>query len=307
MSALTYSLVLGKLKCFQYLLDELGASLAVMHDQLSYLRKKPVDVLLEDCNFVFLDYYLPIHIRYGYSSPSTLATNSLIEDLSFLNPGKPKIRTKLLVTSQPSVHRVVERGNIKALQYLLDYFQDSSTPCEFDANHVDEASGENCALVAVRSGSLEMVRFLYETYKADFHILNKRRESALQVAAAASKKNPKEAYLAIISFLVEEVKVDLLYNCEETLMLCEDQAIITYLEAKFTALGTALRKSQLEEPLPNSQLMFHHVDSDQVAKMRYFEQASVSELIREEHNKRNSLSTIRRESQDSTFSQDILF
>jgi hypothetical protein len=304
MSALTYSLVLGKLKCFQYLLDELGASLALMHDQLSYIRKKPVDVLLEDCNFEFLDYYLPIHIRYSYTNSSTHTAYSQLEDLSFLTPGKPRVRTKLLVTLQPAVHRVVERGNIRALHYLLNFFQDNSTPCEFDAHHVDEASGENCALVAVRSGNFEMVRFLHETFKADFHILNKRRESALQVAAAASKRNPSEAFLAIISFLVEEVKVDLLYNCEETLMLCEDKAVIKYLEAKLTALGTTLRKSLLEEPLPK---MCYHVDSDQVAKMRYFEQASVSELLREEHNNRNSLSTIRRASQDSTFSEDIPF
>mmetsp|Transcript_1770 Transcript_1770/g.3817 ORF Transcript_1770/g.3817 Transcript_1770/m.3817 type:complete len:370 (+) Transcript_1770:1062-2171(+) len=306
MSALTYSLVLGKCLCFRYLYEEAGASLSVMHDQISYLRKKPIDILIDDCNLHFLDYYLPIHLLYHNESLSTLS-NGEVDDLSLISTNKGKPKGKYLMTLQPSIHRVVEKGNLRALKYLLSYFSGKDKPSDFNVHHIDEVSGENCALVGVRSGDLEMLRFLHEHCKADFNVLNKRRESALQVAAAASKKKPKVGFLLIMRFLIEEVKVDLAYNCEETLMLCEDANIIAYLEDKFEAIGISVKKCDLEEAMPQNCILIHRIDADQVAKMRYYEQATVSELIREEQKKRNSLSTIRRLSQESTFTQDLPF
>lgn len=304
MSALTYSLVLGKIHCFRYLFEEAGASLSVMHDQISYLRKKPIDIVIDDCNFSFLDYYLPIHFKYHAPSLS-IFSNSEADELSILSPRKAK--AKNLVTMQSSIQRIVEKGNLMALKYFLAYFEGKDTPNEFNLHYIDETNGENCALVAVRSGDLEMLRYLHAHCSADFTVLNKRRESAIQVAAAASKKKPKVRFLIVIRFLVEEVGLDLAYNCEETLMLCEDPHIIAYLEDKLEILGIPTKKCDLEEVTPQNCILIHRIDAEQVAKMRYYEEATVSELIREEHKHRNSLSTIRRVSHESSFAQDIPF
>lgn len=305
MSALTYALVLGKRKCFQYLYEEAGASLAVMHDQISYLRKKPVDIVIDDCNFDFLDFYLPIHLL--YHSEQSLISNTETEDFSISNSSlKPKSRPKHLVTMQSSIHRVVDKGNFKALKYLLDYFDGRKVPDVFNVHSIEEVSGENCALVAVRSGDLEMLRFLHKHCNADFNIRNKRRESAIQVAAAASKKKPKVEFLLIMRFLVEEVGVDLAYNYEETLLLCENNNIIAYLEEKLEALGIFVKKRDVPDSLPQSPCM-GILNSDEVAEFQYYERTTVSELIRDEHKKRKSLSTIKRASQDSSFTQDLIF
>jgi hypothetical protein len=303
MSALTYALVIGKLKCFRYLMEEAGASLIVTQKQLNYLRKRPLDVLLDACNVQFLDYYLPIHLR---QSQASIYSNSQIEELSFLSLAKSKGKPKLLATLPSSIHRVVEKGNLDALKYLLDYFKNSLAPSELDVHCVDDASGENCALLAVRSGNLDMLEFLHEDCKADFLILNKRRESAIQIAAAASKKNPRIPLQEVISFLVEEVGVDLAYNCEETLMLCENAAIVTYLETKLSSLGVNVKKAQIEL-VHKDCLLVSHIDSAQVAQMRYFKETSVSKLLREEHCKQDSLSSIMKESQESSFTQDWTF
>jgi hypothetical protein len=303
MSALTYALVIGKLKCFQYLLEEAGASLVVTQEQLNYLRRRPVDVLLDACNVQFLDYYLPIHLR---QSKDSTYSYSQVEELSFLNLAKPKGKPKLLATLQSSIHRVAAKGNLNALKYLLDFFKGTVAPSEFDVHYVDDTSGENCALLAVRSGNLEMLEFLHAVCKADFCILNKRHESALQIAAAASKRNPRVPFQEVISFLVEEVGVDLAYNCEETLMLCENMAIVTYLETKLSSLGIDVKKAQIER-VHKDYLPISHVDSANIEAMRYFEETSVTKLLREEQCKQNSLSTIRRKSQESSFTADFTF
>lgn len=306
MSALTYSLVLGKMNCFRYLYEETGASLAVMHDQISYLRKKPIDILIEDCNFQFLDYYLPIHLKYHSECTSTLVSNGDSDDSCLMTPRK--VPNKNMVVIQPTLHRVVEKGNLKALEYFILYFQGKEPPNEFNLHYIDEVTGENCALVAVRSGNIEMLRFLHNRCKANFNVLNKRQESAIQVAAAASKKKPKLGFLQVMQFLAEEVRVDLTYNCEETLMLCENYSIIEYLEAKLEGLGLHIKKCDLEDIMPQNCIVIHRLDDQQLAEMRHFQQATVSELIREEHRNPNSLSEIRRVSQDdSTFAQDLPF
>jgi hypothetical protein len=277
-----------------------------MHEQLSYLRKKPVDILIDDCNFEFLDYYLSIHLL--YHRESSVLSNSEDEDISLWSRAKSSLpRTKHLVTLQPSIHRVIEKGNMRALRYLIAYFQGKDVPSEFSVHALNETLGENSALVAVRAGNLEMIKFLHETCQVDFCVLNKRREGAIQVAAAASKKKPRVAFLLVLRFLIEELGVEVGYNYEETLMLCEDRDIIAYLEFKLAAQGINVKKSELKDVMPVNCVIIHHADSEQVAEMRYYEKASVSELIREEHERRNSLSSIRRLSQESTFTQDLPF
>jgi hypothetical protein len=277
-----------------------------MHEQLSYLRKKPVDILIDDCNFEFLDYYLPIHLL--YHRELSILSNSEVESMSLFSRAKSSLpRVKHLVTLQPSIHRVIEKGNMKALRYLLAYFQGKNAPSEFSVHALDETSGENSALVAVRAGNLKMMRFLHETCQVDFCILNRRRESALQVAAAASKKKPKVGFMLVIRFLVEEVGIEVTYNYEETLMLCEDRTILTYLEGKLGAQGIDVKKSELDYSMPVNCAIIHRVDSAHVADMQYYEKASVSQLLREEHRRRNSLSSIKRLSQESTFTQDLPF
>lgn len=46
-------------------------------------------------------------------------------------------------------------------------------------HYIDDYTGENCAMIAARNGNIDMIRYLYEDCKANFHILNKRKENAV--------------------------------------------------------------------------------------------------------------------------------
>ena len=67
------------------------------------------------------------------------------------------------------------------VKFLYNYFEDD-VPMEFDVHHCDEKTGENWALIAWKRGDLSLIKYLFETCHADFHILNKRGESSLLIA-----------------------------------------------------------------------------------------------------------------------------
>ena len=98
------------------------------------------------------------------------------------------------------------------MEYLYNYFQ--NPPDEFNIHHIEESTGENCAIISCKTGNLELVKYLHRVCKADFHIINKRKESSLQVMAAWSKKRSGRRFIECVKYLVEVIQINLLYEYE---------------------------------------------------------------------------------------------
>jgi hypothetical protein len=119
-------------------------------------------------------------------------------------------------------------------------------PREFDVNSVDELLGENSALIAVRTANLTTIEYLHRYTTANFHVVNKRNEDAVLIAAAWSKKKPQKNYLEVIKFLVETVKLDISGSYAEILLVLDDVNIIRYIETKLSELGINATKRDIE-------------------------------------------------------------
>ena len=136
-------------------------------------------------------------------------------------------------------------GNINCIKVVKDYFKDSPAPWWLDIHYQDPQSGANGALISCESGNYSTIKFLY-AIGCDFHRLNNRNENALQIFLIACKRHKICDKLSIFKYLVETVKVNLLYEVEETLIVCVFPEIICYIEQVLFKLGTGVRKRELD-------------------------------------------------------------
>ena len=208
------------------------------------------------CEFGFLDlvqYLLSIHVREGARKQEPSPQDSM-EELSIFSEAikhrattlNPEASLRTVSPYQPPIHRACEHGHIEIVQWLYRHFKGRPPPRDFDINTVDEKAGENCALVAARCGDLDMIKVLYEECKADFHVLNRRRENAIQVAVTGSKRRLEVSFLGCLRYLIEKVGVDVTYEYEETLLICEDKTLIFYLETQLHQHGILTSKSKVD-------------------------------------------------------------
>jgi len=117
----------------------------------------------------------------------------------------------------------------------------------FDVNYQDEASGENCALIACRKGDYKMVKLLNEVCKANFSVFNRRSENPILVTAASSKRKPTHDFYHLFVYLIEVVKLDLTYMHEEVILLLEDKNILRFYINKLQKQGISIDKNKIEK------------------------------------------------------------
>mmetsp|Transcript_1665 Transcript_1665/g.3576 ORF Transcript_1665/g.3576 Transcript_1665/m.3576 type:complete len:374 (-) Transcript_1665:89-1210(-) len=249
LSALAYAIRLGRLEIVRYLMEEARASLTKVCEALMIVRKTPLDVVCENGHLQLLTYLLPKldNIKpTSASEPDEKADESLFA-VTRQTQSQTYEQLRLLTSTYTAVQRACEKGHFSVVKYIYQYYNGKCVPpVQCDLNHIDETTGENCALLAAKSGNLQLLNFLYYEVEADFFILSKRRESAIQLAVVGSKKTPKNTYLPAIKFLCEDVGLDVAYEYEETLLLAEDQQIVAYLERELTKRGINTNKILLE-------------------------------------------------------------
>ena len=250
MNPLGYALFLGFTETFSVILELGKAKLSAMNKLYANLGKRPIDVICEQGHRQLLEFYLPFY----------LAKNDEIEDsdeesislsLSRSKNTKSHINEKsksLLPTETISpLHKACEKARVNIVQFVWDYFKKKTVPNEFDVHYQDEYSGNNSALVACKTGSLELIKFLHEQCKVDFHIFNKRKESAIQILAVWSKKKKQKKFKECFKYLIETVGVNYTYEFEETLLILDDKSIIMYLEEKLKLDGISVSKSRVDD------------------------------------------------------------
>ena len=66
------------------------------------------------------------------------------------------------------------------------------------------------------------------------------------MAAIGAKKRDVRSYLECIRYLVETIGVDVVYNYEETLLICEDRNLVIYLESQLSKRGIDASKAKID-------------------------------------------------------------
>lgn len=253
MNALGYALYLGASDIFIYLFQDCKAKLSAMNKFYMLLGKRPIDILCELGHFALFENYLPLYLKKDLINEDSFDEEES-EELSIFARSKgtkshtiEKSKVVVPISTMTPMQRIVEKGRLSMLKYVFEYFKNRPDNQEFSVNYLDETSGENCALIACRTGNLDLIRYLYETCHADFHILNKRKENAIQIAAVWSKKRKQKKFKDCIKYLVEAVGVDYTYEFEETLLVLEDKSIIHYLEDKLLEDGISVHKGKIDD------------------------------------------------------------
>jgi len=246
LSFLGYAFVVGSVKCFRVLNEKFSASIPLMIENFSEYSMSTLNILCEKNHFQLLKHYLPLFFKYR---PATLCNFN--DTLDFQN-------TKVFKDSFDPftpIQVACLYGSIPIVDYLYTFNLSNPSP-NFDIEALNEDSGENCALLSVRSGSIGMVQMLHKKYNQDFSIKNKYGESALQICAVSSSKRLELSYLETFTYLVEEVKVSLSENYEEILIVLKDKDLVRYYEEKLNSFGIKASKKLLDSEVDlNSRIM----------------------------------------------------
>jgi len=174
--------------------------------------------------------------------------NVIIDGSSKMPPTASHLSMSAHYTTYTPIQRAALAGNLELVTYYYDQFKNSTEKyAEFDVHAIDEKSGENCAILAARSGNLSLMKYLSEVVTADFSLKNRRSESALQLWIIYNKNKTHINLKNLVKYLVEVAGVDLAYNYEETLLVCDNKEVIDYIEMTLGKYGVDQATKQVVE------------------------------------------------------------
>lgn len=232
---LGYSIVLNKGSMFK-LLHKKGCSLETMEKFFIDMGFKSIDAACILASIDLFKYFFPLYLH--MQEQINISAISL-QTINFE-------KSNLAIKESYPIHRACRTGNLEVVKFLYNYYINSSVPIEYDIHSKDEIRGENCALLACRKGDIDMVKFLHETCKANFKVLNFNKENALLICVSGMKTEKKAQHFKVVRYLIEKVKIDLNYNCEEILLIAMEPEVIEYLEYQLTKAGCGISKAQAE-------------------------------------------------------------
>jgi len=248
LNALAYSFRCGRTEIAAFLIEKAGASLARLNACYQVIGKTPLHILCEYGHADLLRYYLPLCRESCQQLLASIPSfHESYEELSIFTDNPRRFTIAPITFALSPAHKACEKGHVDVLRTLKDYAEEQSPFPEIDLHARDEKTGENCALAACRASNLASIKFLFEECHADFSLLNKRKESALQLVLLHAKRHNSPRCFECVCYLVEKVKIDLLYECEETLLLVDNKELEEYLEGQLLALNVTLTKSKVEE------------------------------------------------------------
>lgn len=232
--------------CFKFIHKTLGAGIEETEKLLEDQGMSLIELVCLRGNTEILEYYLPSfksttkdYIKNDESVTIFLTGNS--ERCQSINENKPKINLT-------PIQKACEQGSINIVSTVYKYYKDKTpVPNELDLNYKDDLNGENCALIACRSGNYAMIRYLHQACHCNFRIINKLGENAIQILAAANNKTAMKEFHECFVYLINQAGVDFLYNYEETLILIKCEKSIMFLEKKLSEKGIEIDKEEIDE------------------------------------------------------------
>lgn len=231
--------------CFKYIHETLEVNFDKTEKVLAAQGTSLLEVLCLRGNTELIEYYLPSF----HPVSKDLANND--ESVSIFLTGNSS-RAQSIDEQKPKttltpIQKACEQGNINIVACVFKYYKGkNSVPSELNLNYLDDIHGENCALIACRSGNYSMIRFLHQTCHCNFRVINKLGETAIQILAASNNKKPLMGFHECLVYLVNQAGVDLLYNYEETIILIHCERSIAFLEKKLADKGVQIDKEEID-------------------------------------------------------------
>ena len=233
------SLLLGNAPVFEFLLEK-GCSITSMEEIFQNSRISPLEYLCRKGLSDVIEIYLTYYFQNFKKRPSMISLLSA-EAISMSS-------TSSQSTSIYPFHIACEHGNINVVDKLTRFTSElACAPPEFDIE--TKVNGENCALIACKTGNFNLIVHLHFKCMANFHVMNKNNENAVAICIASMNVNgnKRKEFMRVIEYLIEDVGVDILFNHEEILLLAKYKQLVMYLEKKLKELGVDHTKEQIEE------------------------------------------------------------
>lgn len=235
-----YCIFTGCLCIFKYIHETCTINIPDIESKFDLLLTTPIHIMCSKNYNDFLLYYLPLTLPTFHIS--RIPTISLSFDIL----GESLVSSESSSSFISPLHAACEKGHLLIVKIMFDFFGISEKFNELNVNYYDEYTGETCATIACKTGNFLLIKFLHEYCSADFKVLNKCGENVLQILCSANRKKEVENFFETFVYLVEVVKVDIVYNFEETLLICNQLRTIKYLETKLASKGILCTKVELE-------------------------------------------------------------
>jgi hypothetical protein len=231
LNPLGFALFLGRSTIFQ-ILHQVGCSFKSTEEILNLQGLTMLRLICWKGYSDILYYFLPIR-------------GQDLDDKKIL-PVSGLVNSSQIGFNSTAIQLAVQFGHLSIVATIYNYFKElPSLPPELDIESRNE-SGENCALISVRSGNFPMVKLLHQRFNANFTSLNNQGENALKIAIISSRLNPDQDYLQILSFLIETIGLDLSQTYEDLLLLSKNEEILNFLKLKGRSLGLTSKSSDSE-------------------------------------------------------------
>lgn len=250
LSFLSYSVVAGSSKSFRILTEKLNSSIKEMLKNFSDYNLDVLNVICEKNHIDLLKIFLPSYLKY-----KRISTANINDTLDFHHTGLPEEPADTLTPIQVACLY----GSIPVINYLYNFNKETPTSLT-NLDRINEETGENCAMLSVRSGSLQAVQLLHRKFNQDFFIMNVFGETALQICSICSARRGGSGYLEIFIYLIEDLGLDPSINYEEILIVLKDESIIEYYENKLEKIGIKIKKQDLDSEIDQHKvgLSSHH-------------------------------------------------
>lgn len=244
---LGYSLIQGRLDMFKHIHKSLNADLNTMENIFEVQGLNGLSIICENNFLELFEYYAPLY--FIMKKTQKTLRNKLKETIEF----DDKYDKLISAIDNPKdctytpIQRACLHGHIGMVGSAIELSKKmDKVPIELDVNYVDETTGDNCALIACKTGNYSMIKFLHSNHNTDFLLLNKNRENALQVLAASARLKHLSEFLQCFIYIVDKIKLDFTYNYQETILLLDYEKVLTFFVSKLSSAGISANKSELE-------------------------------------------------------------
>lgn len=154
-----------------------------------------------------LSYYLPFYKEYLEKHPKKELNSDFQLSIEF----KPYPENKFT-----PIQLAIINEHIQIITVLYqDVKEKKQVMQEIDLEVVENKSGLNCALLAVKSGNFAMVKYLHSNYSCNFAVLDAAGNNAIEIAVLEKQRKPFKDYLKIIEFLIKVVGLDAKWDFAE--------------------------------------------------------------------------------------------
>lgn len=237
----SYAAWIGSSECFLLFISKSKDLITTIEEYFIGEKLSLMSYICEKGYFEIFKHYLPFYVSKFHKLQEENCLN-LLNQLSF--------STKCLNTEIPNYYTPVQiatsQGHINIVHYIINYFSQENPPYTLNIHHLNNETWENCALISLRKCNFVMMKLLYEAGEAEFSLLNKEGETAIEILTSASRTKSNFQYLECIMYLIDVIKIDITQKHEEILLQLENRVVIKYFEEKLKNLEIFITKDDLE-------------------------------------------------------------